>query len=107
MGLLNPAIAQAVGNAGLALVIVVGLYRLAHRFGPQFIAAQMAQAEALAQQAQSMEGLRDSVTQFITRDNAEHREMLVLLKYIAQHQEGLEETRRRVTTCGKCGKEGK
>jgi hypothetical protein len=82
------ALLKALANAGvgavMALVMLVGLYRIAHRLGVEFIRAQQAQAEALARQAQSMEGLRESVQSMLLRDNSEHREMLVLLKYIAQ-----------------------
>jgi hypothetical protein len=78
-------------NAGtgalMALIILVGLYRIANRLGVEFVRAQKLQAEALAKQAQSLEGLRESIKDFIMRDNSEHREMLVLLKYIVQKEE--------------------
>ena len=103
---LNIEITKALISAGggllIARVILYGVYKLMHRFGGQFVQAQQAQAEALAKQAVSMEGLRDSIQMFVNRDNSEHREMLVLLKYIAQHQESLEEVKRSVNSCGKC-----
>lgn len=73
-------------------LMIFALYKLAtftiSRFGDKFIASQVALAESAAKQAQSMEGLRDSIQGFVLRDNSEHREMLVLLKYMAQgHQE--------------------
>ncbi|MDA8155910.1 MAG: hypothetical protein M0Z52_05595 [Actinomycetota bacterium] len=100
VGPLSPQIVQALINAGggllIALVILFGLYRLANRFGGRFIAAQQAQAEALGAQAQSlarqavsMEDLKECINSLISRDNSEHREMLVLLKYIAQQHRDL------------------
>lgn len=78
-------------NAGtgaiMAFVILLGLYRMANRLGIEFVKAQKEQAQALARQAQSMEGLRESIQGFFSKDNSEHREMLVLLKYIAQKHE--------------------
>lgn len=81
-------------GAVLALAIIWALYKLADKHGGAFIAAQQAQATALAAQAQSMEGLKTSIQSFVAKDNGEHREMLVLLKYIAQHQQEMEEVRR-------------
>jgi len=85
-------------NAGtgalMAFIILVGLYRIANRLGLEFVKAQKEQAQALLRQAQSMEGLRDSIQGFVARDNSEHREMLVLLKYIAQKQEEMERLKR-------------
>jgi hypothetical protein len=94
----NPALVEAFVNAGvgafIALIVLIGLYRIAHRLGIEFIRAQQAQAEALAQQARSMEGLKESIHIFVTRDNSEHREMLVLLRFMAQQQQTLEEVKR-------------
>ncbi len=70
--------------AGLMLWI---FYKLATNLGMKFIDAQKDQATALGRQAQSMEGLQQAITGFVTKDNSEHRDMLVLLKYIAQQQE--------------------
>lgn len=95
--MLNPAIAEALINAGvgalIALIILVGLYRLANKIGLAFIQAQQDQAAALAKQAQSMEGLSGDIKAFVNRDNSEHREMLVLLRFIAQQQQAFEEVR--------------
>jgi hypothetical protein len=74
-------------GAVLAVVIVLCLYKLAGRFLAQFIGTQEALAIATAKQADSMEGMRDAVQAYVTKDNLEHKEILVLLKYIAQHQE--------------------
>jgi hypothetical protein len=88
---------KALANAGvgafMALIMLVGLYRMAGRLGSRFIEAQQRQAEALGAQAQSVEGLTGSIREFVTRDTSEHREMLVLLRFIAQQQKALDEVR--------------
>ena len=81
-------------GAILALAMIWALYRLADKHFGSFIAAQQAQAVALGAQASSMEGLKVSIQAFVAKDNGEHREMLVLLKYIAQHQQEMDEVRR-------------
>ena len=73
-------------GAVLALAMIWALYKLADKHFGAFIVAQQSQA-------QSMEGLKISIQAFVATDNGEHREMMVLLKYIAQHQQGLDEMR--------------
>lgn len=92
-GELMKAVANAGAGALIALLILLGLYRIANRLGLEFVKAQKGQAEALARQAQSMEGLREAISEFFTREGSQHREMLVLLRYIAQRQELQKETR--------------
>lgn len=91
------AFMKALLNAGvgafIAVVVLIGLYRIAHNLGLEFIKAQNAQAEALAKQAVSMEGLRESIGGFVNRDSSEHREMLVLLRFMAQQQQSFEEVK--------------
>lgn len=80
-------------GAVLAGVMMIGLYRLADKFAGKAVDAQTAQAVALAAQAKAMEGLQTSLQEFVSKDNGEHREMLVLMKYTAQHIQGLLEAR--------------
>lgn len=87
-------------GALIAGLIIYTLYRLANNIGLEFIKAQNAQALALGRQAQSMEGLRDSIGAFVNRDSLDHREMIILLKVIAEKMNNLEER-----SCGR--KEGK
>jgi hypothetical protein len=87
------ALVEAGVGAFIALFILAGLYRMASGLGAKFISAQQSQAEALGAQAQSLEGLTRSIRDFVVRDNSEHREMLVLLRYIAQQQNSFEEVR--------------
>jgi len=88
---------KALINAGVgstfALIMMVGIYRIVRGLGTSFIKAQQRQAEALGAQAQAMGGLTSSVREFMRADNSEHREMLVLLRFIAQQQKELEEVR--------------
>ncbi len=77
----------------IALLMLVGLYRIARDLGGKFIDAQHRQAEALGAQARSVAGLTGSVRDFVRTDSTEHREMLVLLKFIAQRQRSFEEVR--------------
>ena len=71
----------------IGVMILAGLFRLADRVGMRLVAASERQAEALAAQAEAMQGLTTSIRDFVTRDNSEHREMLVLLRFIAQEQQ--------------------
>ena len=80
-------------GAVLALAMIWALYKLADKHGGAFIAAQQAQATALTAQAQSMEGLKTSMQAFVAKDNGEHREMLLLLKYLAQDKQEMDELR--------------
>lgn len=95
--MLEEAFIRALINAGvgaaLAVFILTGLYRIAGRLGLKFIEAQQRQAEALGAQAQAMEGLTRSIEGFVGADCTEHREMLVLLRFIAQRQQEFEEVR--------------
>jgi hypothetical protein len=94
---LDPLYAALI-NAGvggfIAVLILVGLYYIVRSLGSRFVDSQVRQAEALGAQAQALASLSTSVQRFTVRDNTEHREMLVLLRLIAQHQESLEEVKR-------------
>lgn len=88
---------EALLNAGagslIALMMVLGLYRIVRGLGVRFIEAEQRQAEALGAQAQALAGLSSSVSEFMNRDNSEHREMLVLLRFMAQQQRDFQEVR--------------
>ena len=77
----------------LGVLILAGLFRLADRVGMRLVAASERQAAALSAQAEAMQGLTSSLREFVTRDSSEHREMLVLLRFIAQEQQDFEEAR--------------
>lgn len=88
-------------GALIATVIVLSLTKLSGKIidkwlgglmdlGKDFIGAQKAQAESLAKMAQGTEGLRNCISEFVNRDNKEHREMTILLKYIAGKVDDME-----------------
>jgi len=90
-------------GALIAGVLIFAVYRLADKFidkgisgvmdlGCQFIAAQQAQAASLAKMAQGTEGLRDCINNFVNRDNQEHREIIILLKYTRDQLNGMTES---------------
>ncbi|TAN60749.1 hypothetical protein EPN18_07990 [bacterium] len=70
-------------GAVIAAYIIYVIYKLANNLGFEFIKAQREQTVALARQAQSMEDLGKSVRDFVARDSSEHREMIILLKVVA------------------------
>lgn len=76
-------------GAVIAGYIIFVIYKLANNLGIEFIKAQREQASALARQAQSMEGLQHSIQAFVGRDSTEHREMIILLKVVAERLERL------------------
>lgn len=78
-------------GAVLAVVIIIAIYKLAEKFIPEFIKTQIDLAEATGRQAQSMEGLKDSIQGFVTKDNTEHREIIILQKCIMEKIEHIEE----------------
>lgn len=80
-------------GAVIAGMMIHALYKLADKFGGKAVEAQTAQAVALAAQAKAMEGLQTSLQEFVSKDNGEHREMLVLMKYTAQHIQALLEVK--------------
>lgn len=95
--MIEQAFMKALVNAGvgsfIALLVLVGVYRLVSGMGARFIEAQQRQAEALGAQAQALSGLTTAVGKFVTRDDSEHREMLVLLRFMARQQEEMQEVR--------------
>lgn len=64
----------------IALIILLGLYKLLSKFGTTFVESQQEQAKSMASQATSMTGLTSSIGEFIRRDNTGHRATMILLK---------------------------
>lgn len=97
MDFTNIEVVKTLINTGvggfIAILMIVLIYRLFNTYGAAFIKAQQDMAKSMAQQAQSMEFMRTGVMKYVERDNAEHREMMVLLKYIAQAQEAFAQVR--------------
>lgn len=92
--LLEALISAGVGGV-IAIAIIYFTYRLAStlllRLGAEMIGAFKEQAEALNRQAQSMEGLSASLQNFVSRDNGEHREIIILLKVLGERFDNLED----------------
>jgi hypothetical protein len=89
-------------GALIACVIIISLSKLSAKIidkwlggiialGTDFISAQKAQAESLAKMAQGAEGLRVCIDNFVNRDDRDHREITILLKYIAGKVDAIEE----------------
>lgn len=90
-------------GAVIAALIIFALYKLADKFAARAIEAQQAQAVALSAQASVMESLQKSIQEYVNRDNSEHREMLVLMKYTAQHIQSLLMMKCEHDNCEHCG----
>jgi hypothetical protein len=95
---MSQPMAEALINAGvgafIAVMVLVGIYRLVNRYFRDFINVQRGQVEAVTRQARSMEALTGAIERSTRRDNSEHREMLVLLRFLAQQQQHFDEVRR-------------
>ena len=88
--------AISAGVGGIIAVIVIYLaYRLASdmmlKVGTEMVGAFKGQAEAMTRQAASMEGLTKSLQDYVTRDNSEHREIIILLKVMNERLLHMEE----------------
>jgi hypothetical protein len=104
---MDTELAKALINAGvggiIAGLVILLAYKLLDKVGMKVADSLQSGAAALVQQSVSMKSLSESITQFCAKDNNEHREMLVLLKYIAQKNQGFETVERehneRMKTC--------
>lgn len=92
-------IVEALISAGVggivAIVIIYFTYKLARevllKIGSQVAVSLESAGSALTRQAQSIEGLSRSLQEFVARDNAEHREIIILLKVISERFDNLED----------------
>jgi hypothetical protein len=87
-GELLKALLNAGGSAAIAIVLLVGIYRLANKFGVNFLEAHEGQTKAINR-------LTDTLEKFINRDQNEHREMIILLKVLTEKMEGIEDGRKK------------
>lgn len=86
---------QAAGVV-ISIVIIYFVYKLAVYFGKPFIDAQkqqatamMNQAESMKAQAESMGGMKNALCDFVSRDNNDHREILMGLQVVARDVQDL------------------
>ncbi len=81
----------------LAIVILYGLYKMVLRLGQEvgikIIGALEKPAAALNQQAESMDRLTNSIQEYVSRDQTEHKEMILLLKVISNKVNRIEDMR--------------
>ena len=86
--MMDAAVLQGLIKAGtestVFIAVLIVAYLLLNRTAKELVAALNKQAEAMGSQAQAMTGLTTSVQEALKRDSGDHREMLVLLRYIAQ-----------------------
>jgi len=98
--MMDPQLANRIIDQGagviVVIVIVYALVRLAMYFGKPFLEAQKQQAPAMLAQAQSMQTqadcmgqMKDSVREFVGRDNNDHREILLGLQVVAKEVQKL------------------
>ncbi len=73
----------------VALCVLGGLYRLLNKYGDTFIKTQQSMAESMGAQAQAMTSLTGSMQGFITRDNGDHQEMMIILKLMEADTKGI------------------
>ncbi len=92
--IIEAAISAGVGGL-IAVVIIFFTYKLASnlllKVGSEMVGAFKSQAEAITRQATSMEGLTKSLQEYVTRDNSEHREIIILLKVMNERLQHMEE----------------
>jgi hypothetical protein len=92
--LFKTLIDAGVGGALAALILFL-TYKLVSRLlmtvGLKIAGSLQAQAEALTKQSVSMESLAKSIQEFCSRDNNEHREIILLLKYISKRTDAIKE----------------
>lgn len=78
-------IAKDQGAGLVALVLVLALfYKLAIKFGGPFIEAQRAQTEAMIEQTSCMRDMKETVTEFVSRDNNDHRELQIGMEVLSR-----------------------
>jgi hypothetical protein len=81
----------------IALIMLYGLYKLVYKIainvGLKIVAALEKPSEALSLQARSMDRLTESIQQYVSLDQTEHREIIILLKVIADKINRIEEKR--------------
>ena len=79
--IIKTLIDAGIGGAISGLVITLG-YALTRTLALRLIEAFEAHTIAISRQAVSIESLAVSLREFIERDGLEHKEMLILLKYM-------------------------
>ena len=66
----------------IAALVLYGLYRLVKSVGLKIVMALEKPASALSQQAESLDRLTRSIQEYVTRDQTDHHEIIILQKVI-------------------------
>lgn len=75
----------------IALIILYGLYKLFKDVGLKIAGSAKQMADAVNVQTESMKRLGSSVEEYVSRDQMEHKEMILLLKVISSKVSRIEE----------------
>jgi len=77
----------------ITLIMLYGLYRLllglGEKVGIKILGALEKPTDALSQQASSMDRLTASIKDYVSRDQSEHREIIILQKVILEEVRNL------------------
>lgn len=95
IGKLFEALIQSIIDHGpgmvIAVIILVGLFRLFKDVGLKIADSAHQMASAVEVQTESMKSLGNTFQQYVSRDNTEHREIIILLKVIGEKFDKMEE----------------
>ena len=95
LDLISPELLKALIDQGCtAFIVTIALilaYRLANKFFPQFISTQQDIAVASGRQAENIAQMKNTVHEFVMRDNNEHREIILGLQVVGQELKTLVE----------------
>lgn len=82
-------LAEMGGTVLITVLLIWFAWKVIEKFGTQFIQTQQQIAEAMCQQAQCMSDVKDTVTEFVGRDNSEHREILLSMQVVGRELQTL------------------
>lgn len=82
---------------GPAVLILLGLFLLSKKGLGKFIELWSKHTERISEQTEVLRGLGTTISGISTKNEIEHREMIILLKVIAERIDTMEERRRGYT----------
>jgi len=77
------------GSAVIATIMIVCVYKLLDRFAVAFMGNMEKIATSIGNQAQSMKEMSASINHMITKDNTEHREILLGMQVVGEELKSL------------------
>ncbi len=72
------------GTVVITLFLIWMAWKVIRYFGTAFLTAIQEIAHAMSRQAACLAEMKDTVTQFVAKDNSEHREILLSLQVVAK-----------------------